>query len=83
MPLGSPVVPEECMITATSSGVTSAPRPRGVAAASMASYSSESPPSGVSEMMCATPGSWSRIASIPGMSSAPTISSLAPESLST
>ena len=83
MPLGLPVVPEEYMITHTSCGVTSAPRPRGVAAASMASYSSPAPPSGVTSMTCSTPGMRSRILSMPSLSSAPTISSLAPESLRT
>ena len=82
-PLGFPVVPEEYMITQTSSGLTSSPRPRGVAAASICSYSSPAPPCGVTSMTCSTPGSWSRILSIPSLSSAPTINSLAPESLRT
>ena len=82
-PLGWPVVPDEYMISAASSGVTSGWRPIGVAAASIASYSSSGPPSGVTSMTCSTWVSWPRIFSMPGMSSAPTTSSLAPQSLRT
>ena len=82
-PLGRPVVPEEYITMQTSSGSTSAARPVGVAAANRASYSSPSAPSGVTSMTRATLGSLSRILSISGRSSDPTISTLAPESLST
>ena len=71
------------MITQTSSGLTSAPRSRGVAAASMASYSSPSLPSGVTVMTSSTWVSLSRIASIESFSSAPTMMILAPQSLMT
>ncbi len=63
-PLGRPVVPDEYMMMATSSGSTSSARPVGVAAASIASYSSPSPPSGVTVMTCSTLVSLSRILSI-------------------
>ncbi len=82
-PLGRPVVPEEYMMIATSSGVTSSSRPTGSDAASSASYSSPSPPSGVSRMISSTAVSRSRILSIVGAKSRPTIISLAPESLMT
>ena len=49
-PLGRPVVPDEYMMMQTSSGSTSAERSTGVAPASSASYSSPSPPSGVTSM---------------------------------
>ena len=82
-PLGRPVVPLEYITMHTSSGSTSAARPVGVAAASRASYSSPSAPSGVTSMTRWTLVSLSRILSISGRSSVPTISTLAPESLST
>ena len=82
-PLGRPVVPDEYMMIATSSGSTSSPRPVGVAAASIASYSSPSSPSGVTSMTCSTLVSLSRILSTFSRNSLPTISTLAPESLST
>ena len=80
-PFGRPVVPEEYMMIATSPGSTSSLRSVGVAAASIASYSSS--PSGVTETMCSTWTSLSRILSIAGANSVPTMSTLAPESLST
>ena len=80
-PLGRPVVPEEYITRQTSSGVTSGSRPAGSASARSASYSSPSPPSGVTSMMCSTLVSRSRILPISGISSEPTSSSFAPESL--
>ena len=55
-PLGRPVVPEEYITRQMSSGVTSGSRPTGSAPASSASYSSPSPPSGVTSMTCSTAG---------------------------
>src|SRR3954465_739606 len=49
-PLGRPVVPEEYMTRHTSSGETSSGRDTRGDAASHASYSSPSPPSGVTSM---------------------------------
>ena len=81
-PLGRPVVPEEYITRQTSSGSTASARPVGVAAASRASYSSPSAPSGVTSTMCSSERR-SRIFSIAGRSSAPTTSTLAPQSLRT
>ena len=82
-PLGRPVVPDEYMMMQTSSDSTSAGRSTGVADASSASYSSPSPPSGVTSMTCAMFVRSPRILSIIGLNSAPTNSTLASESLST
>ena len=81
MPLGRPVVPEEYITRHTSSGETSAGRETGSEAASQASYSSPSAPSGVTSMIFSTPVSRSRIDATTGISSLPTTSTRAPESL--
>ena len=83
MHLGKPVVPEEYMMTQTSSGLTSAPRARGAADATMASYSSPSVPSGVTTMTCSTWVNRPRILSTDSFNSAPTMISFAPQSLTT
>ncbi len=80
-PLGWPVVPEEYITRQTSSGSTSPGATTGSEAASQASYSSPSPPSGVTSMTFSTAGSRSRIFSTSGISSLPTNSTLAPQSL--
>ena len=79
-PFGRPVVPEEYITRHTSPGSTSGSRPTGSEAASNASYSSPSPPSGVSSTIFSTPVSLSSILRISGISSEPTSSTLAPES---
>ena len=81
MPLGRPVVPEEYITRHTSSGSTSGSRPTGSDSASSASYSSPAPPSGVTSMIFSTLLSLSRILSMRGISSDPTSSTFAPESL--
>ena len=80
-PLGRPVVPEEYITRQTSSGSTSAGAVDGSEAASQASYSSPSPPSGVTSMILLDAVSRSRIFSTSGISSVPTTSTLAPLSL--
>ena len=65
----------------TSSGVTSAGRDAGVDDASQASYASPSAPSGVTSMTVSTLVSCSRILLTVGISSLPTNSTLAPQSL--
>jgi hypothetical protein len=80
-PLGRPVVPEEYITRQTSSGDTSPGRVTRSEACSHASYSSPSAPSGVTSMTFSTLVSLSRILSIVGISSVPTTSTLAPESL--
>ena len=81
MPLGRPVVPEEYMTRQTSSGDTSSGRDTGSDAASHASYSSPSSPWGVTSMIFSTRVSRSRSFSTSGISSLPTTSTRAPESL--
>ena len=65
----------------TSSGETSSWRVARSEACSQASYSSPSAPSGVTSMTFSTLVRFSRILLIVGISSAPTTSTLAPESL--
>ena len=80
-PLGRPVVPEEYITRQTSSGETSSGRVTRSEAWSHASYSSPSAPSGVTSMTFSTWVRFSRILLIVGISSEPTTSTLAPESL--
>jgi hypothetical protein len=80
-PFGRPVVPEEYMTRQTSSGDTSSGRWAGVEDASQASYASPSAPSGVTSMTVSTLRSCSRILLTVGISSLPTKSTVAPQSL--
>ena len=80
-PLGRPVVPEEYMTRQTSSDVVSSGRSSGSDAASQASYSSPSAPSGVTVIRCSTFVRLPRIGSTVAISSTPTNSTVAPQSL--